>query len=193
MKVLVSDFDGTLAQVPINWLEVKVKLSNVLGYEVTSIFEALRLTRARDEELYAKISRLIEEYEVNAANKAEEMRGARELLKLFKSKGVKIAIVTLQSKRGLNILLEACGLKPYVDVYVTRDEELYRAEQIRIALRKLGAEIGRDLVVFMGDRPTDLEAGRSLGIPTIIIGSTVPTPLDAISLIARELKLDEGP
>ncbi|MEM4576041.1 MAG: HAD hydrolase-like protein [Candidatus Nezhaarchaeales archaeon] len=189
MRVFVSDLDGTLIYVPVNWDEVKRALSRVVGHEVTSVFEALRVTRAKDEALYKELSQLIENYEVNSIRELKELEGSKRLLKLLKSLEVKVAIVTLQSERGLKAALKISGLDSYVDVYVTRDEELDRARQIEIALRKLDAEIGRDLVVFMGDRITDLEAGKKLGIPTIIIGSTVSTPLEALNVIAENLKL----
>jgi HAD superfamily hydrolase (TIGR01549 family) len=200
MKVLVSDLDGTLIHVPVNWGKVKEALSKALNSEVSSIFEALRGARARDEGLFRELSRLVEEYEVNSIKDLEELRGSRELLRCLKDHGVKVAIVTLQSERSLKKALEVSGLAPYIDVYVTRDEELDRARQIKIVLQKLGAEIGRDAVVFMGDRPSDFDAGRRLGIPTIIIGSTAPDPLGAISAIADVLGLslekgliNEGP
>jgi phosphoglycolate phosphatase len=192
MKVLVSDLDGTLVHVPVNWSEVKKALSKALKTEVSSIFEALRGARSKDEGLYRELSKLVEEYEVNSMKDLKELRGSKELLKRVKVYGVKVAVVTLQSERSLKEALEVSGLAPYVDVYVTRDEELDRARQIKIALQRLGAEIGRDAIAFIGDRPSDLNAGRSLGIPTIIIGSTVPDPLRAISAIAEALGLPLG-
>ena len=192
MKVLVSDLDGTLLHVPVNWGEVKEALSKALKSEVSSIFEALRSARSKDEGLYRELSKLVEKYEVNSMKDLKELRGSKELLKRVKAHGVKVAIVTLQSERSLKEALEVSGLAPYVDVYVTRDEELDRARQIKIALQRLGTEIGRDAIVFMGDRLSDLDAGRRLGIPTIIIGSTVPDPLKAISVIAEALGLPLG-
>ena len=189
MKVLVSDLDGTLIHVPVNWSKVKEALSRVLKSEVGSIFEALRDARARDEGLFRELSRLVEEYEVNSMKDLKELRGSRKLLKFLKDHGVKVAIVTLQSEGSLKKALEVSGLAPYVDVYVTRDEELDRARQIRMALQKLGAEMGQDAIVFMGDRPSDLDAGRRLGIPTIIIGSTALDPSEAINAIADVLGL----
>ena len=184
--------DGTLLHVPVNWSEVKEALSKALKSEVSSIFEALRGARSRDEGLYKELSKLVEEYEVRSMKELKELRGSRELLKRLRDCGVKVAVVTLQSERSLKEALEVSGLAPYVDVYVTRDEELDRARQIKIALQRLGAEIGRDAIVFMGDRLSDLDAGRRLGIPTIIIGSTVPDPLRAISVIAEVLGLPLG-
>ena len=175
-----------------NWSEVKKALSKALKTEVSSIFEALRSARSKDERLYKELSKLVEEYEVNSMKDLKELRGSKELLKRVKVYGVKVAVVTLQSERSLKEALEVSGLAPYVDVYVTRDEELDRARQIKIALQRLGAEIGRDAIAFIGDRPSDLNAGRSLGIPTIIIGSTVPDPLRAISAIAEALGLPLG-
>jgi HAD superfamily hydrolase (TIGR01549 family) len=189
MKVLVSDLDGTLIHVPVNWDKVKEALSKALKSEVSSIFEALRGARSRDEGLFRELSKLIEEYEVNSMKDLKELKGSKELLKRLKDLNVKIAIVTLQSERSLKKALEVSGLAPYVDVHVTRDEELDRVRQIKMALQKLGAEMGRDVVVFMGDRPSDLDAGRRLGIPTIIIGSTAPDPLRAINAIADVLGL----
>jgi len=189
MKVLISDLDGTLINVSVNWSEVKEALSRALKSEVTSIFEALRRARARDEGLFRELSKLIEGYEIGSMKDLKELRGSKELLRFLKHQGVKVAIVTLQSEKGLKKALEVSGLAPYVDVYVTRDEELNRSRQIEIALQKLGAEIGRDAIVFMGDRPSDLEAGTRLRIPTIIIGSTAPDPLEAIDAIAGVLGL----
>ena len=181
--------DGTLINVPVNWSEVKEALSRALKSEVTSIFEALRRARARDEGLFRELSKLIEGYEIGSMKDLKELRGSKELLQFLKYQGVKVAIVTLQSEKSLKKALEVSGLAPYVDVYVTRDEELDRSRQIEIALQKLGAEIGRDAIVFMGDRPSDLEAGTRLRIPTIIIGSTAPDPLEAIDAIADVLGL----
>lgn len=192
MRVFVSDLDGTLIYVPVNWDEVKRALSNVVGYEVTSVFEALRAAKAKDNTLYKELSQLIEKYEVNSMKELKELEGSKRLLEALKALKVKVAIVTLQSERGLKTALNISGLDLYVDAYVTRDEELDRARQIEIALRKLGAEIGRDLIVFMGDRITDLEAGKKLGIPTIIIGLTVSTPLEALEFIAKNLELPMG-
>ncbi|MEM1901171.1 MAG: HAD-IA family hydrolase [Candidatus Nezhaarchaeales archaeon] len=189
MRVLISDLDGTLVYVPVKWSEVKEALSRILGSEVMSIFEVLRWARAKSEDLYRELSGLIEEYEVNSMRELRRLEGSRELLKRLKEFDVKIAIVTLQGERSLKKALEVSDLAPYVDAYVTRDEELDRAKQIEIALKKLGAEIGRDSIVFMGDRASDLEAGMKLRIPTIIIGLTVSSPLEAMNTIAEVLGL----
>ncbi|MEM2213614.1 MAG: HAD-IA family hydrolase [Candidatus Nezhaarchaeales archaeon] len=189
MRVLISDLDGTLVYVPVNWSEVKEALARILRSEVISIFEVLRWAKAESENLYKELSELIEEYEINSMRDLRKLEGSMELLKRLKEFDVKIAIVTLQSERSLKKALEVSDLAPYVDAYVTRDEELDRAKQIEIALKKLNAEVGRDAIIFMGDRPSDLEAGRRLGIPTIIIGSTVSTPLKAMDIIADVLGL----
>ncbi|MEM0083553.1 MAG: HAD-IA family hydrolase [Candidatus Nezhaarchaeales archaeon] len=189
MRVLISDLDGTLVYVPVKWSEVKEALSRILGSEVMSIFEVLRWARAKSEDLYRELSGLIEEYEVNSMRELRRLEGSRELLKRLKEFDVKIAIVTLQGERSLKKALEVSDLAPYVDAYVTRDEELDRAKQIEIALKKLDAEIGRDSIVFMGDRASDLEAGMKLRIPTIIIGLTVSSPLEAMNTIAEVLGL----
>ena len=189
MRALISDLDGTLVHVPVNWLEVKRALSSILGFEVTSIFEALRRIRARDKGLYIRLSRLIEDYEIKSMAHLEAMEGSKRLLEFLKSMEVMIAIVTLQSERSLKMALEVSGLMPYVDAYVTRDEELDRVNQIKIAIRKLGLELGKDLIVFMGDRQSDLEAGRRLGIPTIIVNPSTLTPLDALEIIVEKLEL----
>ncbi|MDH5816336.1 MAG: HAD-IA family hydrolase [Candidatus Nezhaarchaeota archaeon] len=189
MRVLISDLDGTLVYVPVKWSEVKEALSRILGSEVMSIFEVLRWARAKSEDLYRELSGLIEEYEVNSMRELRRLEGSRELLKRLKEFDVKIAIVTLQGERSLKKALEVSDLAPYVDAYVTRDEELDRAKQIEIALKKLDAEIGRDSIVFMGDRASDLEAGMKLRIPTVIIGLTVSSPLEAMNTIAEVLGL----
>ncbi|RLF22494.1 MAG: hypothetical protein DRJ68_01385 [Thermoprotei archaeon] len=192
LRALISDLDGTLVHIPVDWSRVKAELSSIVGFEVQSIFNLLREARSRSEELYLQLSRAIERLEVEAIPHIEVAEGARELLEHLKARGVRVGIVTLQSLRALERVLAVSGLRPYVDAWVTREEELDRAEQVKKALKKLGVD--RGLVVFMGDRETDLEAGLRLRIPTIIIGDRLGagnplTPACAMSLVMEKLCL----
>jgi pyrophosphatase PpaX len=92
--------------------------------------------------------------------------GALEVLAALRARGVRVAVVT--SKRGevARRTLEVCGLLEAVDVLVSADEVRRGKpdpESVRLALTKLALEASPTQVLFVGDAPFDLRAGRAAG------------------------------
>jgi phosphoglycolate phosphatase-like HAD superfamily hydrolase len=69
------------------------------------------------------------------------------------------ALVTLQGKAVVTLILKKFGLS--FDVVVTREDSLFRAEQLLMAAEKLKVPVG-DLL-FVGNADTDAAAAQKVG------------------------------
>lgn len=98
--------------------------------------------------------------------------GAREVLDELRGRGARIAVVT--SKRGevARRTMEVCGLWDAVDLLVSADD-VERGkpdpEPVLRALGSLGLEALTGAVLFVGDSPHDLRAGRAAGTWTAAV------------------------
>lgn len=95
--------------------------------------------------------------------------GAGEVLVTLRARGARVAVVT--SKRGevARRTLDVCGLRADVDLLVSADEVRNgkpHPESVHLALSKLGLEEASRDVLFVGDSPFDLRAGRAAGTRT---------------------------
>lgn len=170
LKLLITDLDGTLTNLNINWNQLReiirgmLRTSHPLKPLATSIPEAAR----GDINLIREAYKVVEEYEYRAALKAKQDIKLIEFLKRVKRLGFKIALVTLQARKPAIKVLENLGVLEYFDGIITRDDSIYREEQLRIVLNRFKAK--PEETVFIGDTVWDLEAGRRLKLKTFIIG-----------------------
>jgi phosphoserine phosphatase len=83
MKLLIFDFDGTLAHLHIDWEELKGELRKLLGSKgsLTPLFPSIEALTKNNSELRKKAWRLIEKYELEAV---KEIKADLELIELFK-------------------------------------------------------------------------------------------------------------
>ena len=93
--------------------------------------------------------------------------GASSVLGALRRRGTKIAVVTSKRAGIAKRTLECCGLWKAVDLVVCANQ-VQRAkphpESVNLALSKLGLE--PDGVVFVGDSPFDIQAGKGAGTRT---------------------------
>ena len=93
--------------------------------------------------------------------------GASSVLGALRRRGTKIAVVTSKRAGIAKRTLECCGLWKAVDLVVCANQ-VQRAkphpESVNLALSKLGLE--PDGVVFVGDSPFDIQAGKGAGTQT---------------------------
>ncbi|HET9983005.1 MAG TPA: HAD-IA family hydrolase [Longimicrobiales bacterium] len=94
--------------------------------------------------------------------------GAAETLAALELLGVPVAIVTSKRERMTRRGLEHCGIARHFAVVVTPDD-VRRAkpdpEPVLLALRRLG-DPPPSRVLFVGDSPHDVAAGRAAGVRT---------------------------
>lgn len=96
--------------------------------------------------------------------------GAEQTLACLKSDGWRLAICTNKPQRLALDVISGLGLMDYFDAVVGgRDGVPLKpaAEMVRVAFEEAGAEDRRG--VMIGDSRADLGAGRSAGIPVILV------------------------
>ena len=94
--------------------------------------------------------------------------GAREAALHVRDRGAKLAIVTSKRREMALRTLACCRLEDLFRVVVTPDETQNHKPHPEPVLRAMD-ELGvgrRDRVLFVGDSPYDIEAGRRAGVKT---------------------------
>ncbi|MBI3023590.1 MAG: HAD family hydrolase, partial [Thaumarchaeota archaeon] len=137
-----------------------------VSYEVQPIFQTLQRIIGERPELREPLFQKIDEFELQAAAKAELHEGSAGVLKLL-GESCDLSLVTMQGKKVTEHLFESLRLKDYFSSSFTRDVSLDRAKQLELALA--GMQLGRKDVVFVGDRINDLNAARKVGVRFVLV------------------------
>jgi len=167
-RALVTDIDGTLVTLPIDWDKLRSKVREALGINDHLRPLALRLVQVcKDPLLRKKAFQIVEEEEVRASLYTPSTPLITSFLRKLKFQGIKLGVVTLHSSKSTLIILSKLKLVDVVDCVVTRDYSVSRLEQLRKTLHVL--KVHPHETVFVGDTIYDVEAGKSLGCFTVII------------------------
>jgi HAD superfamily hydrolase (TIGR01662 family) len=104
---------------------------------------------------------------MEAAENAEVMEGAQELLSHCQSKGIKVVVVTRNSEKASKRTLEKLGL--VVDMVISREHSAPKPspEPLNMVLGHFNVEPYQ--MAFVGDYLFDMQAGRAAGVKTILI------------------------
>ncbi len=183
MHALVLDIDGTLVKPDIDWAYVRRRLCE-LGINVPHkpVAEILARVAVHNPRLAKSVEDEIVSIERRSAERVRQDPELRDLLSRFKSRGVRIAVVTLRGRETAVKVLESLGISDLVDVLVTREDSYDRKAQLRIVMKILGAEPSH--TYFLGDTLWDLEVGRNEGVNVLLIDSKN----DPVSTVPKHLK-----
>jgi HAD superfamily hydrolase (TIGR01509 family) len=191
LKAIIFDLDGTLTEFRLDYLSARKRALEELrrrGLATPNMSQAmsfqtlLRLTRPRAtdqefEEVKAAFHHILEEVEAQAANAARAQPGALEVLRRLRARGLKLALVTNNGRRGTATTLELTGLKGLFDVVITREDAPAmkpEGDGLREALARLG--VNPQEALFVGDGTIDILAARRAGVPSVAV-ATGPIPL----------------
>ena len=95
--------------------------------------------------------------------------GAARVLSALRENGTRLAVVTSKRSGVARRTLECCGLWESLDAVVCADEverPKPDPEPVHLALKRLGLSDEGNQVLFVGDSPFDLRAGRGAGTHT---------------------------
>ena len=124
----------------VDWVMVKrLLVQHGLMHVWSGIMMSLYRLRSKDQKDYREASRLIEKFEIEAAEKLRPNDltvQVENLIRKLKELGMKICLVTKQSRRTAEIALKNIRLKDLFDLVVSREEEITRRGQLEICLMK---------------------------------------------------------
>jgi HAD superfamily hydrolase (TIGR01549 family) len=163
LKAVIFDLDGTLVDVPYDWVLIKEKLGTQ-GVPILSYISNLE-----EPEKTEKL-RLLEKFEEEATAKAALKQGIPQLMGFLEKRGIKKILVTNNSRKNVLNLLKRFNLD--FDHILTRESGLWKPSgaPFLAALKKLGIEKEESCVV--GDSPFDVKAAEEAGISKVFILSS---------------------
>ena len=160
---LSIDLDGTLVNLGVDWVMVKrLLIQHGLMHGWSGIMMSLYRLRSKDQKAYWEASKLIEKFEIEATEKLKPnilTVQVENLIRKLKELGMKVCLVTKQSRRTAELTLENLRLRDLFDLVVSRDEEITRRRQLEICLSKTGASS----LFHIGDMMADIVSTYRIG------------------------------
>lgn len=171
-RVIVLDLDGTLIPHLVDWEELRGRVAEMLGVPAEKLrpLGEVVLSMSLNKHDLRQVMEIVEEYEERSLQGITEKLGKprRRLLSRLRALGYKVIVVSMRSSSTLIGALRRLGVDDLVDQALSRDDAPSRMAQ----LRTISSMFPCSCIVFIGDSTGDLEAGRRIGIPTIIVGSS---------------------
>jgi HAD superfamily hydrolase (TIGR01549 family) len=153
-EAVIFDLDGTLINLPIDYEKFLREFSEIA--KIDDVHPVTKTVSQLDEKTKKKILKIWDETEASAWKEGTIKREGMTLYKKF-SREPK-ALVTMQGKTLVQNIIKSSKLS--FDVVVTREDNLDRTEQLKIAARKLGVSL-RD-ILFIGNTEGDSVAAKNV-------------------------------
>jgi HAD superfamily hydrolase (TIGR01549 family) len=151
----VFDFDGTLACLPVDWEGLFEDLKRIM--HVDNVRPLVDSVSRLDEKTRLEVFAVWDKAEVSIFESATACGEGMRLYREFAGKPK--ALVTLQGKAVVTLILEKFGLA--FDVVVTREDSLFRAEQLLMAAEKF--KVPPQKMLFVGNADSDAAAAKKVG------------------------------
>ena len=165
-KAVIFDLDGVIVK---SGLDFKLIRKEIFGSELDEpVLE--QIEQLKDPEEKKRAIRILENHETKAAFTSELNFGIRALLRLLSRKNIKRAIVTRNSRKSVDIILDRFKLD--FDAIITRKEAPPKPakEPVLLACEKMGLQ--PEEVILIGDYEFDMLAGKRAGVSTIFLRTT---------------------
>lgn len=160
VKVLGLDLDGTLVRMKLDLRAIRKELGIPDG-------DTLAYIRSKPEDEAKRLLGAIAEKEREAAESAELMPGAKELLAFCKQKGIKVVLITRNSENAAQRTLEVLGIG--VDLLIAREHSNPKPspESLYLAMNHFGIKAYE--MAYVGDYVYDIQAGNAAGVKTVLV------------------------
>ena len=183
LNCIISDFDGTITQLPVNWYEVKQEAKNAGLLNSWEDINQGYYRLSNNKKGFIELSELAKKYELNAAGKLKPNIGLIRKMEELKENGVKLIMVSKQSEESLILALKNMGILNYMDEIIGRETEVLRRNQIMIGInRTFGSEYSPSKMIMVGDQLSDIKSALQLNISPWLIAKGNIKKIQALEL-----------
>lgn len=177
MKVIIFDFDGTIADSFAAVLRITNQLAAEFGYAPARPEDVPRLKNLSSREIVkqSKVSsfklpfllqRLRDELN-REMHQVQPIAGMKTALLKLKQQGYRLGIVTSNSRENVIAFLKAQDLDSIFDFVVSGLALFGKGRVIQRLLRRY--HLNPEDVIYVGDETRDIEAARKIGIKVISV------------------------
>ncbi len=92
---------------------------------------------------------------------------AEEVLEYFSGEGVKLAVATGKSRRGLDLALKSTGLGSYFDIERCADESLSKPNPLMLHQIMEAMSVDAEEVLMVGDTDFDMDMAKRAGVDRV--------------------------
>lgn len=193
IKGIIFDLDETLAVIDTNWELMRTRIRDLFAsYDVHLEFRPVlqhleqakeEITRRFDEDLalslHTQALGIIEDVSLEGAKSAKPLEGALEILETSKTLGLKIGILSRNTRESVLLTIQKCNFEKYIDVTMGR-EDCEKVKPDALPVIEMANRLGVRLqeIILVGDHPYDVLAGKSAGVLTIAVTTGYPPKED---------------
>lgn len=160
IKGIIFDMDGTVVDVPYDWKRIKQELQTEGEPILSHIRNCEEPERSRKWEI-------LERHEEEATAQATLKEGMDKFLVFLKEKGIKTALVTNNSRKNVDFLLNKFRLN--FDLVLSREAGLWKPSGAPFLFVLENFGIQKKECCVIGDSHFDVKAAKEAGIERIFI------------------------
>jgi len=169
-KLVIWDFDGTLADSLAEAVKIFNRLAPELGHKPIADVSAARglstrqFLREHGISLW-RLPRLVRKYRAAAAEDADKLKlipGLAEVLAQLQRRGLRLGVLSSNSEENIRRCLRANGVEQAFDFVMGYPRLFGKGKALRRILR--GERLQRGEVLYIGDEVRDVEAARKAGV-----------------------------
>ncbi|MFX1314949.1 MAG: HAD family hydrolase [Promethearchaeota archaeon] len=215
IKAIIWDLDGTLIHFKIDFLKARHEAIKILKkYGVPNHFlslefsildnvnkskEFLKTKKFSEQEIrkiVKDVDRVITKIEHEAAQNATKIEGIDQVLEFAKSKNLKQAIFTFNTRKNAELSLSKVKLIEFFELIVGRDNVNNlkpHPEHLTFICEQLA--INPNEVLVIGDTSRDIEAAINVGAYSIALNTKIPNffKQEYLKKANKIIELDEIP
>lgn len=182
IKAIVFDFDGTLAVLNIDFSSMRERVFGLVKHYgvaeelvgeryvleiIDEVYQILcKKNPSNAEDFYRKGHQILHEIEMKAAEKGSLIPGTEETLENLRRKKIKVGIITRNCEDAVRKVFPK--INDFCDAFVSRNlvkKVKPHPDHLTYAMDSLKISGGESVMV--GDHPTDIQAGKRVGMKTI--------------------------
>lgn len=177
MKIIIFDFDGTIADTFDAVLRITNSLAVELGYNPTTPEEVGRLRNLDSREIikqsgipFFRLPFLLKRLKAELRQEIQNLKpipNMRQALMTLKMRGSRLGIVTSNSPENVNIFLNAHGLDDLFDFIYSGTTLFGKARVINRLLKQ--HNLYSYQIVYVGDETRDIEAAKNIPIKVVAV------------------------